>query len=455
MSFVNVPLQLLQKQPQNVLGSLFGGVTGGFDTMQRLRAQLLANRLNRLKEQAAQTQLGFLPQKLQTAQQQAEAEAKIKTAQAGIAPQLAQAQLQGLPAKLALIQAQTEQAKANADLNAMKAHNPFMAVPLAGPARNVNDIKRLREAGDIEGADRAQRSFDAQTLIREKIGTDYKKTPIELLQRLSDQKRALSEGRPIEHGINTAPMSNQQMIQNPQIASQLIANDNKHAADLSGNLTPDQIKQQMNTRQKYYEQYLQVESAISKQIADPETRKAARLFGNLLDEINKIDFAPIASFAGAGGLAKLKMEKAKLAAGKAVSDEFKKYQLWINSQALFTTDSLRQALQTSVREGYVSKFIYRALQPQINTLRGLFETNPALAMQQFNSIKSFITGRYSNAIRASRFGVVGAGIIRQQQQMQQQSPQVQAPQQLRQTGLQKDMSKLSVEELQRIAKGGK
>ena len=121
------------------------------------------------------------------------------------------------------------------------------------------------------------------------------------------------------------------------------------------------IQQLEQVRQMYGEdspEYKQANELFERKISDPVVRRQAGNAQRLLDEATNIDIGPLQKYTGAGGMAKSLYEKAKMVSGIGeVDPDYRDYAKWQQFTLKQMSDSMRQALNTSVVPEYVKAMV--------------------------------------------------------------------------------------------------
>ena len=140
-------------------------------------------------------------------------------------------------------------------------------------------------------------------------------------------------------------------------------------------------------KQEAQDQIEQTEGDISSRIGVTTARNQLTALVDIAKTINAIDIKPVTKYSGVQGKSQATMQRAAAALNLPVSDDFVKYNRFINTQRNLIADAARQALATSVREGYVRSFIL----PLIDV--STWTENPKLALDRFNFFKQWINDK--------------------------------------------------------------
>ena len=201
-----------------------------------------------------------------------------------------------------------------------------------------------------------------------------------ILQIQKDTGKPISEIRQELSG--NAPLESPSIKPGTTPTSNTIDNPGSQASAIHDTYFPTDQEKKENK-----EQVDQAETILAKQTGNVAAQKALPPLLDITKTINAIDFRPVANFSGLHGKAYATIERAKAAFGGKVSPEFEAYDNFVKSQGKLLADSTRQALQTSVRSGYVKNMLI----PLTNT--SVWYENPELAMKRFNYFRNWLNTR--------------------------------------------------------------
>lgn len=105
----------------------------------------------------------------------------------------------------------------------------------------------------------------------------------------------------------------------------------------------------------------------------------------LANDLNRIDIAPVARFAGAPGRLEYASYVADMAMGKPVPDDFRDYLSFKNISSTFAQDAMRKGFGTSVVPGYVFATLGKASNPN-----STWWHDPKQVIKDWNTTKDWI-----------------------------------------------------------------
>lgn len=366
-------------------GALLGIPLPSALTLPDVEAERTTEEQQRLKNQIYQATLPFLPAKLRTAIQLQKLQGEAIPTEIA----LKQAQIGAMPTTTALKAAQTLLAQQRAEQLAKgipERYAPGAAGLIQGQKVIENEFgadspeaKQAAVWNDTSNSLKASRSryFDANLALKnmplaqkEQLVLQMQKDTGKPIAQISHE---LSGNIPIEQPSTNTALS---------ILSNTIDNPNSQASAIHNTYFPTDKEKQENN-----EQVTQTENLLAKQVGSTAAQKALPPLLDITKTINQIDFTPVAKFAGLHGKTYATIERAKAALGGNVSPDFEAYDNFVQSQGKLLADATRQALQTSVRSGYVKSM----LMPLTNT--SVWYENPELAMNRFNFFRNWLNDR--------------------------------------------------------------
>lgn len=430
------------------LPALLGATTlpdVAFGTAQKMRALQQQKLLNQIQ----QAQAGIAPQLAQAQLQQAQlvpgltqaqiektqAEASVTPTAALSAAQLKQAQTQKALAEtgvipgvgaadIALKQAQAKKAGAEAQYKTMQSKGGV--VDLKGEPRKAFEFLKMSKSDDpdikalgVQGLkkmaeDLRNAETKGKTVLEKKraslAGINLKLAQLKQHVKSGQHKATPESGGELsadQHTLHNTNISAKTLAENPQKAVELVDNETRHETNLMNEKTSDQIISDQDQIKALEQQRIETLSDIANTVSDPEQRAGAIAFGNLLQEMIKVDFAPVATFAGADGYARLQVEKSKMALNQNPSEAYRKFLLFKNQQVPKMVDEVRKALATSVRLGYIDKMLVPLFEKKLGEFSSIGEIDTSQALTAWNWIKDNITDSYENKINAVKKGIGG------------------------------------------------
>jgi len=329
-------------------------------------------------------------------------------------------------AKLGLTQAQAQLAQA-------KAQDPLLGMSgmTGAPALAVNRAKvRSMMTGQPfqvtkEDWDAGEAYRKAQTASLQQRGTwSYLPSATKLQMVKQAQQRAAAGDRSFLDSIlpQMSPQEKEQLgittdtgqelaagqspatgLQTPKTVQHPVAAALTQTPAVQSHTTPEE-------QQQFGEMAAQTGSQLEKETSDETARNRAAYSGSILSEIKEQDISPVMAYSGtAGGLA-FRNDQAANAAGLLTGDRKKRfddYQTFSKQTHKFITDTLRQSMATSVREGYVEKYIADAVANMSQGVDNVLNNNPQLALQRWNKLKEYLQHYHDGSLARVKGGIVG------------------------------------------------
>ena len=163
-------------------------------------------------------------------------------------------------------------------------------------------------------------------------------------------------------------------------------------------------------QQEFADMAGQTGSALEIKTSDATARNRAAYSATILTEIKQQDLSPVMAYSGTGGAAAFRADQLSNAAGMLRGPrlkQFNDYQTFAKETHKFITDTLRQSMATSVREGYVAKYIADAVANMSQGVDNALNNNPALALQRWNKLVEYLDHYHDGAVARVKGGVAG------------------------------------------------
>lgn len=163
-------------------------------------------------------------------------------------------------------------------------------------------------------------------------------------------------------------------------------------------------------QQQFGEMAAQTGSQLEKETSDATARNRTSSSASILSEIKGVDISPVMHYSGTGGASSYRADQFANAAGTLTGDKkqrFNDYQTFRKEMHKFITDTLRQSMATSVREGYVEKYIADAVTNMSQGIDNVLDNNPELALQRWNKLVEYLQHYHDSSLSRVKGGISG------------------------------------------------
>jgi len=163
-------------------------------------------------------------------------------------------------------------------------------------------------------------------------------------------------------------------------------------------------------REEFKKMAGQTTGALEIKTSDQSVRKRVAMSGSLLSEMKKIDISPVQYYSGTQGVIDLKQDTAANFFGTLKGEKLKRYNsynVFANQVHKLATDTVRNTLETSQRERYVSEYIAKTIFNKSQGIDNALHNNPSLALKLYNDFNKYIQD-YHDGFYAEMTGGVAA-----------------------------------------------
>jgi hypothetical protein len=333
-----------------------------------------------------------------------------------------------------MAQAQLAQLQAQAALSQAKAQDPLLGQGgglTGGPAlalgrarvRSLMTGQPLQVTKEDWNAGESYRKAQTQSLQQRGIWA-YMPSSSKLQMLKVAQEKAAAGDRSLLDSIlpQMTPQEQQQLNVTTDTGQQLVPGQSPE----TGVQTPKTVQHPLvaamtgtpavqahvptEDQQQFGEMAAQTGSELEKETSDETARNRASTSASILSEIKGVNISPMMSYSGPGGAAAYRTDQLSNATGTLTGDRkqrFNDYQTFRKETHKFITDTLRQAMATSVREGYVEKYIADAVANLSQGVDNVLDNNPELALQRWNKLIEYLDHYHNSNLTRVKGGIAG------------------------------------------------